>query len=90
MCSIFSGCWKRDKSDSPQTQVQAQGQNQGQGQIQTVRIEQQFKRDDSTSFSSKDYNLYIVQKNIQQLLDLQKMQMDYLKEIERLHNKKEE
>lgn len=84
MCSVFSSCWKRDKSE-PDVQVQAQAQ----GQVQNIKIEQQFRRGDS-SLPSKDYNLYLVQKNIQQLLDLQKIQMDYLKEIEKLHNKKDE
>lgn len=87
MCSIFKSCFKRDKGEA--SQMQAQGQSQGQGQYQNIRIEQQFKRSDS-ALPSKDYNLYLVQKNIQQLLDLQKIQMDYLKEIEKLHNKKDE
>lgn len=84
MCSLFSSCWKRDKC---QDEIINQ-QGQIQGQVQNVKIEQQFRRGDS--LATKDYNLYIVQKNIQQLLDLQKIQMDYLKEIERLHNKKDE
>lgn len=82
MCSyMFSMCFKRDKVSDGDIQTQAQAQ------IQNIKIEQQFKRNDS--LPTKDYNLYIVQKNIQQLLDLQKIQMDYLKEIERLHNKKD-
>ena len=81
MCSIFSSCWKRDKGEPD---VQAQAQGQGQGQVQNIII----RRNDS--LPSKDYNLYVVQKNIQQLLDLQKLQMEYLKEIEKLHNKKDE
>jgi len=84
MCSLLSSCWKRDKSD-PDVKVQAQAQ--GQQQVNNIKIEQ-LRRGDS--LPSKDYNLYLVQKNIQQLLDLQKIQMDYLKEIEKLHNKKDE
>jgi hypothetical protein len=81
MCSIFNSCWKRDKS---QPDIQTQGQIQGQQQINNIKISR------GDSLPSKDYNLYLVQKNIQQLLDLQKIQMDYLKEIEKLHNKKDE
>lgn len=84
MCSLFSSCWKRTKEI--EDNVNQQGQVQA--QVQNIKIEQQFRRGDS--LPTKDYNLYLVQKNIQQLLDLQKIQMDYLKEIEKLHNKKDE
>jgi len=69
-------CLKRDKSQDIEIKPQ----------VQNITIEQQFKRGESVV--SKDYNLYIIQKNIQQLVDLQKIQMEYIKEIERLHNNK--
>lgn len=80
MCSyIYNMCFKRDKSVDVNNNIEVKPQ------VQNIKIEQQFKRNET---SSSNYNLYIIQKNIQQLVDLQKLQMEYIKEIERLHNNK--
>lgn len=81
MCSLFSSCWKRTKECD--LDITDKSNNQVQNTNNTITINR-------AETNIKDYNLYIVQKNIQQLLDLQKIQMEYLKEIEKLHNKKDE
>ena len=85
MCSWISACLKRNKDDNDNIDINANSNKQF---VQnTIKLDVLKRGDTSTN-----YNLYIVQKNIQQLLDLQKMQMEYLHEIERIHkdNSKDE